>query len=205
MTESREDIRAPKRETDLRKPEACVTLITIKPKSESRELVYALLVVLVSFEGRRSFAILSIGARFQLSQTLFNTTIRNIDSVDFSKKIYCAIDITDLLVGGGQFVTQSLALIFRSSRSIESLIKPLYGKRWHALLYETMSQEVAALQIARGAIARIDQAGGNLELFEGFFKQIHFLISQSEIVVCFVISVVPVRISVTLCRHPVLF
>ena len=33
MTESREDIRAPKRETDLRKPEACVTLITIKPKA----------------------------------------------------------------------------------------------------------------------------------------------------------------------------
>src|SRR5258706_961621 len=112
------------------------------------------------------------------------------------------MQIAYLLVGGGKFVSQRLALIFRRPWRVESLIKPFYRKLWHALLDETMSQEVTTLQIPRRAIIRSHQAGSCLELFQGFFEQVHFLVSQSQIVVCFIVAVAVVF---GLSRYSVLF
>src|SRR6267154_262058 len=94
-------------------------------------------------------------------QAAYIDPIRNINSVNFRKQVQRLIEIASLFIGGGQFVTQSLALILRSPWGIESLIKPLYSQLRHALLHETMAQEVATLQIARRPTGRINQAGVN--------------------------------------------
>ena len=52
-----------------------------------------------------------------------------------------------------------------------------------------MSEQVAALQITRRAVTGGNQPDGNLELFQGIFEQIHFLVSQAEIEMRFVVAV----------------
>ena len=48
-----------------------------------------------------------------------------------------------------------------------------------------MTKKIAALQVTRGTVIRRDQSGGNLKFFQSLFEQIHFFISEAEIVMGF--------------------
>ena len=52
-----------------------------------------------------------------------------------------------------------------------------------------MTKKIAALQVTRGTVIRRDQSHGNLKFFQSLFEQIHFFISEAEIVMGFVIAV----------------
>src|SRR5260370_14976496 len=145
--------------------------------------------VLVSFRIRRCFAIIPTGARLQNSQSLVHTTIRNIDSVDFSKNLYGPFQVAHLFVCCTQVEAQGLALVFGSAGSVQALIKPRYGELRHAPLTETITQEIATLQVARRPVTRRDHTQGSLKFFHRFFDQITLLISMPQIVMSFVFSV----------------
>src|SRR5258707_2654950 len=52
-----------------------------------------------------------------------------------------------------------------------------------------MAEEIAALQESRRSIARRYHRYRNLELIQGLFEQFHFLVSQAEVVMSFVVAV----------------
>src|SRR6266436_7876229 len=52
-----------------------------------------------------------------------------------------------------------------------------------------MAEKIAALQETRRSITRSDHRHRNLEFLQGLFEQVHFLVSQAEVVMSFVVAV----------------
>src|ERR1044072_4471388 len=112
----------------------------------------------------------------QLAQALGDAAIGNVYGVDLGQDFDGAVCVAEALVGRAEVIAHGLILVLGMAGRGQSALEPERGGARHALLHEAVAEHVAAVQVARRAVAGSDETRPRLKLFDGLVEQAHLAI-----------------------------
>src|ERR1043166_4036311 len=118
----------------------------------------------------------------QLAQALGDAAVGNVYGVDFGQDFDGAVGFAELLVGRAEVVAHGLVLVLGVAGRGQAALEPERGGARHALLHEAVAEHVAAVEVARRAVAGRDQVGRGLELFDRLIEQAHLAVGEAPLV-----------------------